>query len=476
MTRSSEADELQVMPASSPQVRLSFLGNRTQLDVALPLDVPIAGLTPQLVQLTQVGEDNQPDASEDPFADEAKHDVWMLTRFDGTTPLPPSSTLRDAGVNDGELLRLTARRALTAPTLYDDVVDAAARLNKAGYAGWNAVAARWMAFAGVHLASGVWVYFLLAPALIPNRAVIVGFSTAMAVILAGAATLAHRSYGQSDVAAALGWAVLPIASAVAWVALHGLGGYGLATGCAVMVLTSAVLFRIIGTGRWGYLAAGLIFALVGLALIARAAGAPADVVGAGLATIATLGCLAVPKAAFPIPRAARAAAGSKATDSAIPTGVEDIWASFRSETLTRSALYTGLAVSAGLGALAVLDSPGAIRWSSLTLGLTCAATLGLYAQRPMTKEEQAGLVVPATGLTILSCALAQGGNQPIPLVAIGLLLAATLVSAVIGACSPAGALRAATRPARLYLAYLVTAALIPLAMWVVGVYGRLSIA
>ena len=298
MTGSPVTDELRIISASSPQVRLSFLGNRTQVDVTLPLDVPIANLTPELVELTRVGSGNQPDTSDDPFSNEAKHNVWVLTRSDSTTPLPSSSTLRDAGVTDGELLRLMAHRALTAPTLYDDMVDAAARLNKAGHAGWDAIAARWMTFAGVHLASGVWVYFLLADVLAPNRAAIVGFSAATALMLAGVAALAHRCYGQSDVGAALGWAVLPVAAAVAWVTLRGLGGYGLAAGCAVMVGLCTLLFRAVGTGHWGYLALGLTFALTGLALVARAAGAPADLVGAVLASVATLGCLAVPKVNF----------------------------------------------------------------------------------------------------------------------------------------------------------------------------------
>jgi phosphatidylserine synthase len=126
--------------------------------------------------------------------------------------------------------------------------------------------------------------------------------------------------------------------------------------------------------------------------------------------------------------------------------------------------------------LAVLALPGPIRWPSLTFALSCAAALGLYAQRPVTNEERAGLAVPAAALTILSCALAQGGNQPMPLVAFGVLLTTTLVFAVIGASAPARRPRPRLRSALAYLAYSITAALIPLAMWVVGVYGRLSVA
>src|ERR1700710_1150829 len=109
MTTSSETDEFQVIAAASQHVRLSLLSNRTQVDVALPLDVPIANLTPELVKLARVGADAELDTAEDPFANDAKHNVWVLSRLDTPTPLPSSSTLRDSGVADGELLRLTAQ-------------------------------------------------------------------------------------------------------------------------------------------------------------------------------------------------------------------------------------------------------------------------------------------------------------------------------------------------------------------------------
>jgi type VII secretion integral membrane protein EccD len=476
MSTASETDEPRVFSAASPQVRLSFLSNHTQVDVTLPLDVPIANLTPELVKLGRDGVDADLDAGADPFSSEAKQNVWILTRLDSTMPLPSSSTLRDTGVTDGELLRLTTQRALTAPTLYDDVVDAAARLNKTSYAGWDAASARWMTFAGVHLASGVWVYLLLADALAPIRAAIVGLSAAVVLMLTSVAALAYRSHGQSDIGAALGWAALPITSAIGWVGLHRLGSYGLAVGCAVMVAISALLFRIVGTGRWGYLAFGLTSALTGLALAAYSAGAPAYLVGAELAMIATLGCLAVPKVAFLLNRAEQPAPEIKATDSAIPSGAEGLWARVRSETLTRSALYTGLAVSADLGVLAVLTSPGALRWSSLTFALSCAAALGIYALRPVTTEERAGLAIPAAALAVLSCALAQRANQPMALAGFGVLLTTTLGLSVIGAITPTGRLGPRPRVALAYLAYLITASLIPLGMWVVGLYGRLGIA
>ncbi|MEC4764906.1 type VII secretion integral membrane protein EccD [Mycobacterium sherrisii] len=464
-----------LISAASEQVRVSVLCNKIQADVVLPIDVPIAALTPKLVKLTLDDADAQSGASDDPFANEAKHNVWVLSRFDDSTPLSPVGTLRDADITEGTLLRLTARRALTPPTLHDDVVDAAARLNKSGHPAWDAAAARWMTFLGVHLASAVWVYFLLADVFAANRAAMVGLSLAVASVLTGAATLAHRSYQQPDAATALGWAVLPIAAAVAWVGLHGLGGYGWAAGCAVMVALSVMLLRIIGTGHWGYLAVGTAFGLTGISVTTWTAGLRADLAGAGLASVATLGCLAVHKLDVRRSRVHASRHHSASDDVTIPPGAEHIWADLRAATLTRSAIYTGLAVSAGLGTLAVLGSTAALRWPALIFALSCAAALGLYSRRPVTAEEKSGLVIPAAAVAVLSCSQAHAASPPMPLIAWLVLLTTTMVVVLIGLNTPARKLRAWPKTVSAYLTYLITAALIPLAIWVVGGYERLGI-
>ncbi|WP_309241826.1 type VII secretion integral membrane protein EccD [Mycobacterium sp. AZCC_0083] len=450
-------------------MRLSFLGKRTQVDLALPLDVPIASLVPQLIKVVGSREIAESGTVDDSFTKEARHAIWVLSRLDPDTPLPPDITLRDAGVVDGELLRLSAQRTLSAPTLYDDVVDAAARLNKAGFAGWDATAARWMTFAGVAMVSAAWAYFLLADAFTPNRATFVAVSVVVVLTLVGAAALAQRSYGQSDIGAALGWAVLPIVAATGWVALSGLGGRGLAVGCAAMVVVATALFRAIGTGHWGYLAAGVFFGLSGIAVVLRTAGVRADMVGAGLAVMATLGCLAVP--CLPV----RSARPKQVDPSSSPSAANDVWAGVRRATVTRSGVYAGLTVSAGLGTALVLHSSAQVQWSELAFASVCAATLGLYTLRPATAVERAALGVPAAVVGAASCAQAYDAVQPIRLAAFGALLVITVLFAVIGSSGWADPPPARVRTGLAYLSYLSTAAVIPLALWVSGAYGRLGV-
>jgi len=485
-----ETAESPVVSAAPGLVRVSLLGGRTQVDLSLPLDVPVAGLIPQLAKLIRSGDADRPDGSDDPFAKEAKQTVWVLSRHDASNALAPSLTLREAGVPDGDLLRLTSTRALSVPTLYDDVVDAAARLNKAGYPGWDATAARWMTFAGLYLASGVWAYFLVADTFAGTRATLLGLSVVAALALVGVATLAHRSYRQTDVGAALGWAVLPIVAAVAWAALGRLGSYEEAAASAAMVIVAVAAYHTIGTGQWGYLATGMLFGLTAIALAVHAAGVRADVVGAGMAVLATMACLAVPRLtarmarlempsddterndSTPVdnPIATPRSAIARTVGAGEPAG-DGVWARVRSATLTRSALYTGLAAAAGFGASTVLVSSQRVQLPGLCFAIACAAALGLFTRRPVTAIEQAGLAVPAVILLVFSCARAQDGGQPVGLVGLAVLMTATVVFAVIGSTARAG--RARTMVG--YLTYTSTAALIPLALWVIGVFPRLGI-
>lgn len=452
------------------RVRVSFLSSRTQVDVSLPLDVPIAGLTPELVKVARLRDGVNTDSLDEPA--EARHDVWVLTRHDGTAALPADRTLRQAGVAEGELLRLTAERALCAPTLYDDVVDAAARLNKTGSAAWDWRAARVMTFAGVYLGTAVWVYFLLSPMFAPHRAVLLGLAVVTALMLAGTAALAYRSHHQSDVGAALGWATLPVAAAVGWLALRGWGGYALASGCTALVLLAGALFRVIGTGHWGYLSAGVISGFAALALAAHTAGAGIGVTASLLAVFTTLGCRLVPRLPVRFARAARRRRGTEGDGGPGAVDEQDVWSRSRSETLTRSALYTGLAVTAALGVAVVLTARGTPAWSDLAFAWTCAAALGCYVQRPGTALERAGLAVPAGGLAALSCIVAQCGSRLQSLA--GWVIVLTLIAglSVLGIRAHPGSQRLKTMLD--YSTYLLTAALILLALWVIGAYDRLS--
>lgn len=494
MTGIRDIENAPAMSAAPEHVRLSVVGGRTQLDVTLPVDVPVATLVPELVKLVR---SRDVEASSDtPWA--ATRDMyWVLSRLDPLAPLQPNETLRAAGVVDGELLRLTDERALTAPTLYDDVVDATARLNKAAYVGWNAAAARWMSFVGLAAASLVWVYLVgvTSPA---RHTLVMALATVVATTMVGVAMLAHRSYGRADIGAVVGWCTIAIYAAVVWALVRGIAGFYPAAGCGLLVLLNAACYRAIGTGRWGYLASTVLFATGGFAMLGRSLGVSAQTVGVVVAVVGALGCLVVstlvrvmvrdePVAnkpdqeavSFETPFAPQPSATDAATHgpsfAAMPTA-EAVWARVRAAAVTRSALYAGLAASVLCAVAAVLRAESGVRWAALVFAGVCAAALGVYARRARSALERASLWVPAAALVVVGCLSAQGGSAAMAWVGFGTLLA-------VAAVAPAAGLRLAAPSRRqrwasawaAYLQYAAHAALIPVAMWVGGVYAQLVI-
>ncbi|OMC08453.1 type VII secretion integral membrane protein EccD [Mycobacterium sp. SP-6446] len=487
------------MSAAPEHVRVSVVGGRTQLDVALPVDVAVASLLPELVKLVR---SRDVEASTDTPWAATRDAFWVLSRLDPPVALELDQTLRASGVIDGELLRLTDERALAAPTLYDDVVDAAARLNKAAYAGWNADAARWMSFGGLGFASLIWVYFLAAAPNGAQRPIMVGLATAVAAAMVGVAALARRSYKRSDVGAAVGWSAIPIVAAIVWLLVRGFGEYGTAAGCASLVVLNAATHRALGCGRWGYLATGVVFATTGLAMLGHALGVSVRVAAVVLAVVGTLGCLTVARLTHSLARVepstsrpgsdqaadtsetqfapkpsaidSDATSASAPSFGAMPTA-EAVWARVRAAAVTRSALYAGLAISVLCGAAAVLRAEPGVRWPGLGFAAVCATALSVHARLPQTLAERMSLGVPAAALAVLLCASAFCGTAAMVSAGLSTLLAAAVVTSIVG-------LRVAgsKRPQRCatawaYLHYAAYAALIPAALWVAGGCSQLEI-
>jgi type VII secretion integral membrane protein EccD len=493
VTGISELTHVQVVSAAPERIRLSILGAHTQLDIALPLDVPVSSFVPDLARLVS---SRGADRDDDPVGDE-RRTFWVLSRFDTARPLSPEQTLREAGVANGELLRLSSDRALSPPTLYDDVVDAAARLNKAAYAAWDAVSARWMAFIGTYLGAATLVYLLVGGVFPADRVAKIGIAAVVVLALLGAAAIAWRSYGRVDVATALGGAAIPITAAIGWVLLSGYGPYGIAAGCGILLVLNGAYYRAIGTGHWAYLASAVPVAFGALALLGHAAGLRVDVVCVIATVTAALLSLGVSRLtvrlgrfetptidaevdrdewAFENPFVAPASMKAERdadSGAAMPTA-EAVWTQVRSAALTRAALLTGLAASVVLAATLLLRDHAVVGWPAFTFALAASAVLGLRSRVPDTWFERAGLAVPAVALVVIACVTAQNGRAPIPVTAVGLLLAIAVGAALAAAIpeSRHGSHRLGTLLT--YLEYVAVASLVPLALWVTGSYERLG--
>lgn len=479
MTGVNELRTVQMVSAIPDQVRVSVVGGRTQLDVALPADVPVAAFLPELAELVRSRDDRR-DAD---LADrDERRTFWELSRIDGGAVLTPSETLRTAGVSNGDLLRISARRALSPPMLHDDVVDAAARLNRAAYAAWNPTAAKVMAFAGLWLGAAVWVIFLMADALAAHRTVLVIGAAFTAVTLIASAAVVHRILNLTDVATAAGWAALVLLAALAWVLAMPYGAGGFAVGCAVLLALTGLCYRVIGTGHWAYIAAEVMFGVGGLAVCGRALGGRLEVVAAVATTVAVLGCVAVPiltarLARYPTPKPQKDSSGddpfttAEATSSgASMPSAEQVWARVRAAELARSGLLAGLAVVVVAGAAVLLRTRTEL--SAFIFALACATVLALCSRRLITWPERAALAVPAVSLTLTVCVQSQSGAVPLRLAGVGVLATVAVLAASAGLAASRGRW---VSTALAYLEYFMVAALVPLALWPLGIYDRLGL-
>ncbi|GEE01861.1 hypothetical protein nbrc107696_23070 [Gordonia spumicola] len=126
------------MTVATGSVRISVVGGRTQVDLAVPASMPLTSLMPDVLALLRVDEAPR----EAPGTAAA---CWTLARIGGDV-LSPSESLRDNDVHDGDLLILTDDPpAVPRPTV-DDVVAGVAALTADTRSPWTAMSARWTAY------------------------------------------------------------------------------------------------------------------------------------------------------------------------------------------------------------------------------------------------------------------------------------------------------------------------------------------
>ncbi len=99
-----------------PFCRVTVRAPGRRVDVALPVDVPLAELVPLVLELFA-----------EPFPPSGRPEPWRFTGATGT-PLPPGATLHELGVLAGETLRLGPAGPPPPAPVFDDPVDALAAL------------------------------------------------------------------------------------------------------------------------------------------------------------------------------------------------------------------------------------------------------------------------------------------------------------------------------------------------------------
>ncbi|AXO34228.1 type VII secretion integral membrane protein EccD [Micromonospora chalcea] len=453
---------------TSGLARVTISAPRRRVDVALPEQVPLAELLPEVLR----------HAGEGLADDGERHGGWVLRRTDGGV-LATAQALLPQGVRDGEVLHLVPARAEWPELEYDDVVEAIVDGARRRGAAWSAHATRAAALGGaaVPLAVGLVAVVAAGPG---ERGWPV--AAAVALILVLTATAASRAYGDGAVGATLGGYALPWAATAGALAvasgdpvgpipgLRWVGAPELLVGSVALLLV-AVLGLLGAASRSRVFVAGVTVGVTGVAsalggLLLDPAGAAAVLLAVLVFALGGLPLLAIRVGKLPLPPLTLPS----------PAGTRDLPDRGRVHAAVARAeeVLTGMLLGHALlavGAVAVLVATG--RTAGLLLAAVAAGVLLLRSRLFVAVRHRVPAIVAGlAGYALLGAVLAEraGPAGRFALAVGGLALALAAVTA--GATY-------ARRPVSPYLGRLadltdtaLVVAVVPVACAVLGLYDR----
>ncbi|MFI5926234.1 type VII secretion integral membrane protein EccD [Micromonospora sp. NPDC051543] len=178
--------------------RVTISAPQRRVDVALPEQVPLAELLPDVLR----------HAGEGLADDGERHGGWVLRRTDGAL-LATAQALLPQGVRDGEVLHLVPARAHWPELEYDDVVEAIADGARRRGGAWSPTATRVAGLAGAAVPLAVGLLALLASGPTSGSGWVAAAVVALLLTVAG--TVASRANGDGAAGATLGGYALPYA-------------------------------------------------------------------------------------------------------------------------------------------------------------------------------------------------------------------------------------------------------------------------
>jgi type VII secretion integral membrane protein EccD len=459
------------MSSAADLCRLTVRAPAKTIDLAVPADVPIADLLPAV--LGYGGDDLGESGIE--------HEGWVLQRLGGP-PLDEDVTLESLDLHDGDTLYLRPRTDALPEVRLDDLVDGISTTMKDSKYGWSPQASR-------RLLRGLAVFVMIAVLAVlalpsgPAEQRVVTAAAAGLLLLAGAAA-ASRAVGDAASAALLGVMAGPYLVLAGWLLpggrLSGPDGFEVVgarllaasaaeAGGAVLALALVAAYTSVFAGATVLAFAG---ALAGVLMMVL--GLPPEEAAAVIALLAVVFGAFVPALSFRL---------SGLRMPPLPT--------------TPDQLQEGIEPRSpkAVAARAVL-ADGWMTGLYGTLGLACTACLTALAHQ----EDLAQLVL-ASALSLLLILHSRGlGNvwQRLFVALPGVWGAATIVAVEVVRNGPTGRVIIAvglmavtaslmiagwTVPGRRMVPYwgrgaellqsLVAIGMLPLTLWVLGVYGEL---
>ncbi|KLO43488.1 type VII secretion protein [Mycobacterium nebraskense] len=456
------------LPAIDPALRRVSIHSGTAVaDLALPAEIPVAILTPSIVDILKVRD-----------VDDGLIAKRYHLSLPGCATLDPSKTLAQSGIADGAVLLLS--QPLTPPPAarHHDVAEAVSEALVAGPEPWTDARRRLaVRLAGAMAASCLTAIGVLALArnsfstnVNHEIKITVGVAAGAWLVALLSAAVAHRSYRDAVAALALNAMATVFATVAGFVAVPGAPGVCNVLLAATAAAATCVLAkRVSGCGGVTLTSLSCVATVVAVAaLVGVITAAPPHVIGAASALV-SLGLLgAAARVSIVLAGLSPRLPSTPNMDDTEPGDACVAVQALRADTWL-SSLLAGFSSTAAVGAVVTVLA-GAPRLSCMAFGSITGALLLLRA-RSTDRSRMLTFVIAGTvvvGTTFGVAALSTPGRGPwVAAAAATLAAAAMYLGFVAPAISPPPLLRRAVDA----LEWLALVAMVPLTCWICGLYG-----
>ncbi|MGW5323143.1 type VII secretion integral membrane protein EccD [Rhodococcus pyridinivorans] len=460
--------------------RITVLARHTEVDLALPLDVPVALLLPGIVNLVA---GHRPDNDFDATPERTEPDGWALARI-GRAPLSGALSLDEHGVRDGEILVLEDAGSPAPPPLFDDVMYSVAASDRTTTP-WGAGPSGLIAavLGPVALAAGcVPLLFLPDGA---SRLALGAVCAALPLLVLLAAGILARLHDDRRTATALLWCAFPLAATAGALLVPGESPAPrlvLAAALTGAVAVLAVRATRIGLAPCTAVAATAVGVVV-TATLASTTELEARALGAGTVVVALLLAGTAPRLAamlaklpippVPAPGAPLEPETPESSVSGLPSQAELEHRANRARSALTGIVHAVVLLTAGGAWCAAFPLDGDVSVPAVALAVASAVVL-VFRGRTYTATAQAAPLVAGGAVLLLGLLVGAAASGALPPWAVfasatGLACAGFL----FGVVAPRRTFTPVQRRIAEIAEYATIATVVPLACWVAGVYAAI---
>ncbi len=458
---------------------MTILAKHTQVDMAIPVDVPVALVIPSVVDMVAQHSRSNTFDNEGERYEPAE---WVLARI-GHPPFSNSLSLGEQGVRDGELLMLESA-SHTAPTpLFDDIMYNVAIADAEHYRSWTPKTARitGSVLAAVTMLVGCFG-LLAAPGALPSW-ITGSVALFVAILCVVAGTVLSRMYGDTSAALVLGGCALPTAFTGGMLLVPDHYGWAhLLLGGALLGATAVLAWRVTGVGLALFIGAATVSVfIVPAALVGLLSDQPVKAVGAvvaalGLAALSLSPRVSMLLAKLPLPPVPSPGTPIDPTEDdpddhrALPT-LDALRARSERARNYLAGLVSATTLVTVAGALLATDA-GADDpfWPGIALALVCSVVL-MFRSRTYAGAEQAIVLIAGGAAIVLLMLIGVSVEMEQPLMVFGAAVTILIAALVIGLIVPNQSATPPMRRAAELLEYAFVAAVLPLVFWVADLYS-----